>query len=66
MARRGALAAAAGVVIIAEDEEGRGQEALEDGAEGGEAGGDDVVCGFVDGPDCPDDGCVCLGRGGGG
>ena len=28
------------------------------GAEGGETGGDDVVGGFVDGPDGPGEGCV--------
>ncbi len=61
MARRGALA----VPAVAEDEERRGQDALEDGAQGGEAGGDDVVGGFVDGPDCPDDGCICSERRGG-
>jgi len=39
---------------VTEDEEGGRQDADEDWAEGGEAGGYDVVCWFVDGPDRPD------------
>ena len=50
-ARRAALAG--------EDEEGGGEDADEDRAEGREAGGYDVVCGLVEGPDCPDEGGVC-------
>ena len=38
---------------FAEDEEGGREDAQEDGAEGWQAGGDDVVRGFVDGPDGP-------------
>ena len=45
-------------MVVAEDEEGGGEDAHEDGAQGGEAGGDDVVGGFVDGPDCPGEGGV--------
>ena len=50
MTRRGLFAAAA----VAEDEERGGEDALIDWAKGGEAGGDDVVGGFVDGPYGPD------------
>ena len=42
---------------------GGGEEAEEEGAEGGEAGGDDVIGGLVDGPDGPDEGGVCRGGG---
>ena len=42
--------------MAGEDEEGVWEEAEEDGAEGGEAGGDEVVGRFVEGPDCEGEG----------
>lgn len=40
--------------LVGEDEEGGGEDANEDWAEGGKAGGDNVIGGFVDCPDGPD------------
>lgn len=47
---------------MTKDEEGGGEDADEERAEGGEAGGYYVVGWFVDGPDCPDEGGIWRGE----
>jgi len=43
-----------GVALAGEDKDGFGEDADEDGAQGGEAGGDDVVGGFEEGEERED------------